>query len=75
MSAYQERKAQRTAEFNAKQGVKGVKTGSLAEIADVKRFYQTESDSAQARIEQEKAEVDSMNLVGEVFKYYDNDLF
>jgi hypothetical protein len=73
MSEYTERKAQRTADFNAKQGVSGRKTGSLVEIAGVKLFYQTESDSAQARIEQEKIEVESKNLIGSVYKYYDND--
>ena len=67
---YLERKAERTAKFNA---AKGRKTGNLEEIADVKRFYATESDSAQHRIEQEKRVVESANLIGEVYKYYPND--
>ena len=70
MSTYAERKAARTNNFLVNQGKK---TGSLVEIEDVKRFYQTESDSAQARIEAEENEILSANLIGEVNKYYTND--
>jgi hypothetical protein len=67
MTTFKERKTERTQTYNSRHGRK---TGDLVEIAEVKWFYATQSDSAQAREEQRKRDEETANLIGEVNKYY-----
>lgn len=67
MMTFKQRKEERTKAYNARYGVK---TGDLREIAEVKYFYATQSDGAQAREEQRACDQAISNVVGELYKYY-----